>query len=89
VRSLDAGEVCYNTAGSYYCAGCDVGGAEKMEGQAGTILSHLGQNQGVEYPNYLQKEWYIKVQVGYHVELTIHEYAVRILNAWLDNNAYP
>jgi hypothetical protein len=73
--------------GSYNCAACDVGGAEKMEGQTGRVLSHPSQGQGVQYPNSLKKEWYIKVTVGYHVELTntIHDFVVSCLVAWLNN----
>jgi hypothetical protein len=78
VRSSDAGQVCYNTEGGYYCGECDVGGAEKMEGQTGTVLSHPSQGHGVEYDNSFTKEWYIKVAVGYHVELTIQDFAVRL-----------
>ena len=76
MRSSDAGEVCYNTDGSYYCGSCDVGGAEKIEGQTGSVLSHPSQGQGVQYPNSMQKEWYIKVTLGYHVELTIQDFVV-------------
>ena len=76
VRSSDAGKVCRNFDGGYECIDCDVGGAEAMQGQTGTIWSHRFQNFGAKYANDLIKEWYIKVDLGYHVELTIHEFSV-------------
>jgi len=77
VRTSDSGEVCYNYEGGYSCGPCDVGGAEKREGQDGTILSHTGHGSS-DYDNYMNKEWYIKVALGYNVQLTIHEFGVSI-----------
>ena len=57
------------------CGFCDVGGAEKMEAQEGTILSHPDQ-PAFNYTVNIVKEWYIKVDFGYHIELTIQEFAV-------------
>ena len=73
VRTGEGGDVCYNTAGGYYCGECDVGWGERREGQEGTIVSHAGQG---DYPNSLAKEWYIRVGDGYHVEITVQEFLV-------------
>ena len=73
VRTGEGGAVCYNTDGGYSCGDCDVGVGERREGQEGTIISHPGQ--GVyNYPNSMSKEWYIRVEEGHHVQLTVEEF---------------
>ena len=76
-RTRDLGEICYNNDGGYICGSCDMGTAEKMEGQEGSIKSHKGISWGKKYGANITKEWYIKVELGYHVELTIQNFAVR------------
>ena len=56
------------------CGFCDVGVGEKMEAQEGIILSH--PDHPALYTGNIDQEWYIKVDLGYHIELTIQEFAV-------------